>query len=196
MRKVILAFSIAAISLGSANAQDAGSIKFGIKAGANFSNLKYKSGGNSESGDMKVGFHAGAFVNIPAGTMFSINPELVYSVEGAKEKDQSDFKENLSYINVPVLVQYNNPSGFLLETGPQIGFLMSAKAKGGGASVDIKDQFKSTNFSWALGAGYKTASGVGFNARYNLGLSNIAKDAGSDESLKASTIQVSLFKSF
>jgi hypothetical protein len=40
------------------------------------------------------------------------------------------------------------------------------------------------------------ASGFGINARYNLGLSNIAKDATGDDKLKASTIQVGIFYMF
>jgi hypothetical protein len=78
--------------------------------------------------------------------------------------------------------------GFFLQTGPQYGFLMSAKAKDGG-TTDVKDQFKTGNFSWAFAAGYDTKGGLGFYARYNLGLSKIADD-GSD--VKTGTFQFGL----
>jgi hypothetical protein len=48
------------------------------------------------------------------------------------------------------------------------------------------------NNSWTLGLGYKTTSGLGLDARYNLGLSNIIKDGGDDFKLKSNVIQVGL----
>ena len=75
---------------------------------------------------------------------------------------------------------------------------MSAKAdsKIGGVTTDtdIKDNLNSTNFSFAIGAGYKLASGLGFGARYNLGLSNIADESESD--LKVGGFQVGLSYTF
>ena len=95
---------------------------------------------------------------------------------------------NLSYINVPVLLQYNNPSGFFAHTGPQVGFLMSAKAKAGGEEQDMKEFVNSTDFAWAIGAGFATQSGFGFNARYNIGLSKLDKEG--EGSSKNSVIQL------
>lgn len=195
----IAAFGISAVAV---KAQDGGrSISFGIKAGANFSNLKFKSEGEDDEMERKTGIHAGAFVNIPVGLMFSVNPELVYSQEGAKDEDEGfEVKINLDYINLPVLLQYNNESGFFAETGPQIGFLMSAKTKiefeGDEEEEDVKEEFEKTNLSWAIGAGYRHASGIGFNTRYNLGLSNIAKNGDEGETLKTNTIQVTISKTF
>jgi len=129
--------------------------------------------------------------------MFSVQPELVYSMEGAKEEeDDVEIKINLNYINVPVLLQYNS-SGFFAETGPQIGFLTGAKTKvefdDEEEEEDIKDELEGINLSWAIGLGYKLPSGFGFNARYNLGLSNIAKDGTDDDKLKVNTIQIGIF---
>ena len=66
-------------------------------------------------------------------------------------------------------------SGFRIQTGPQISFLLSAKAKNGG-TVDIKDQFNGLDASWMFGASYVTNSGFGVDARYNLGLTNVSED--------------------
>jgi hypothetical protein len=98
-------------------------------------------------------------------------------------------------LNIPLLLQYN-ASGFIAETGPQIGFLMSAKAKADDDDVDVKDFFESTNLSWAVGLGYQLPGGIGINARYNLGLSNIAKTEDDDFKYKANTIQIGLSYSF
>ncbi|HVF80800.1 MAG TPA: porin family protein [Flavisolibacter sp.] len=190
MKKSILALAIVAISLG-ATAQTT----FGLKAGANLANLKFSGGGVSESLDSKIGFHAGGFANIPVSTNFRIQPEAVFSMEGAKDKED-DSKINLSYINIPVMFQYT-ASGFYGETGPQLGLLMSAKAKSDGDEEDVKDQLETVNLSWAIGAGYKLSNGLGFGVRYNLGLSNIAKPEDSDEGkAKTSVFQIGLTYSF
>jgi hypothetical protein len=195
MKKIILGFAFIA-SVVAVKAQDAAGAAFGIKAGANFANIKYTVDGDSESGDMKIGFHVGGFANIPLGETFAFQPELVFSQEGAKQEIQGideDAKVNLSYLNVPLLLQYN-ASGFFAETGPQVGFLIGAKAKFDDEDTDVKDDFETINLSWAVGLGFKSASGLGFGARYNLGLSNLAKDGDDDNKAKGNVIQVSVFK--
>lgn len=151
---------------------------YGVKAGANFYQFGGEDGSDIESQKMKVGFNLGGFVNLALSEQFSIQPELLFSSQGTMQKSgEAKVTWNLNYINIPVMAQYNTASGFYAETGPEIGFLMSAKAKvkvdGESDSEDIKDQFKGFNFSWGLGAGYKLSSGLGIGARYVLGLANI-----------------------
>ena len=55
---------------------------------------------------------------------------------------------------------------------------MSAKAKADGESVDIKDEFNSTDFGLNVGFGYDFTENIGVGLRYTAGLSNIAKDSG------------------
>ncbi len=196
MRKILLVAALA-ISAVAANAQ----ATFGVKAGANFSSIKASGEGEDDNSDMKVGLNIGALANVPISEMFSFQPEVVFSMEGGKE-EEDDIKVTLklNYINVPLLLQYN-ASGFIAETGPQIGFLMSAKGKveGLGEEVeeDIKEEYEGINLSWAIGLGYKMPSGFGVNARYNLGLSNIDKDdSEGDFKTKTNTIQVGVFYTF
>jgi hypothetical protein len=191
MRKIFFITALVLLAV-AVNAQ----ATFGLKAGANFSSLKF-TGDESENMDTKIGLNIGGLANIPISDMFSVQPELVYSMEGAKEEeDDVEIKINLNYINVPVLLQYNS-SGFFAETGPQIGFLTGAKTKvefdDEEVEEDIKDELEGINLSWAIGLGYKLPSGFGFNARYNLGLSNIAKDGTDDDKLKVNTIQIGIF---
>src|SRR5882757_10201358 len=56
--------------------------KFGIKGGLNLTSL-YVDDVSSEH--MKVGFNAGIFAKLPVTKGFSIQPELLYSLKGAKE---------------------------------------------------------------------------------------------------------------
>lgn len=191
---MFLVFAFAA-SVVAAKAQSTGA-SFGVKAGLNLSNLKAKYGDNTESLDTKPGFHVGAYANVPLASSLSFNPELQFAQEGAKqEEDGYKSTSKLNYLNLPLLVQYN-ASGFFAETGPQVGLLLSAKNKteydGQEEETDVKDDMNSTSFAWAIGLGYRMPAGLGIGARYNLGLSNLAKDAEDDYKIKSNVIQISL----
>lgn len=164
--------------------------KYGLKAGVNLANFS----GDVEDNKMKIGLNVGAFAKFSLTEAISLQPEVVFSAQGAKyDGEEGEGKLNLNYLNIPVLFQYNTTSGFYGETGPQIGFLMSAKDKPEeGDDVDVKDGFKSTDFSWAIGAGFLTKSGFGVNARFNLGLGNILEESG-DYKMKNSVIQIGVF---
>ena len=63
-----------------------------------------------------------------------------------------------------------------MQTGPQVGILTSAKFENNsGVESSMKSIVKSSDFGWSFGAGYLTSSGLGVDARYNLGISNIRK---------------------
>lgn len=181
MKKLLLII-VCVASFAVANAQ----AKFGVKAGANLANIV---GDDAEDAKMKIGFNVGALAQVPITANFVFQPEVVFSAQGAKSDDDGDdYKLNLNYINVPLLAKFISPSGFVAETGPQVGFLMSAKAKADGESIDVKESFKKTDFSWALGLGYQSPAGFGVNARYNLGLSKL--DEEGDAKIKNGVIQV------
>jgi len=148
--------------------------QLGFKGGVNVSTVR---GSDVSDVSSKVGFYVGPYYIIPIGNGAGIQTEAVYSAEGAKDNSSSD-KIDLGYINLSACFRYMFSGGVFVQTGPQYGFLISAKAKDG-TTTDIKDAFKSGNFAWAFAAGYDMKSGFGFYARYNLGLSKIADD-GSD----------------
>jgi len=150
------------------NAQDVHP-HFGLKAGLNFANLNLEDNTDLKA---KTSFYLGALAHLHISKHFALQPELMYSGQGAKY-DATDTKVNLNYLNLPILAQYMTGSGFRLQTGPQVGALVSAKLKTDNNDTDIKDEYKKIDFSWVFGASYVTNSGFGVDARYNLGLSNI-----------------------
>ena len=160
--------------------------QLGVKGGINVSSWRGESTSNSSS---KLGYYGGVFYNLPITEMISIQPEVVYSSEGAKSKDGSTIKYTTNFINLTPLIRYNS-GGFFGGTGPQIGILTSAKLEYQGDKTDVKDLFKSTNFSWAFAVGYELESGLGAYARYNLGLSNFSGVDGAE--LKTSAFHVGL----
>ncbi|MDR2359216.1 MAG: PorT family protein, partial [Prevotellaceae bacterium] len=88
MKKTILVLAALAVTL-SVNAQ----VKFGVKAGLNASIISGVSMSPLgvdvavlESDGMAIGFHAGAFVNFSFGRLFGLQPEVLYSMQGGKQK--------------------------------------------------------------------------------------------------------------
>lgn len=171
-------------------------IQLGAKAGANFSTLV---GTDAGGADTKVGFQGGLLVAIPLPSAFHLQPEVNYSIQGSKTTESgANYNLTQNYLNVPVLVKYNHKSGFFAETGPQIGFLVSAKLDGGGKSFDIKGDYKPIDLSWAFGIGYLVKSiDAGIDVRYNLGLNNnVAGSYSLGGTIRNSVIQVGIFYMF
>ncbi len=156
---------------------------FGAKAGLNLATV---TGNDYNNASLHPSFHIGAFANFLIDDNFTVQPELLYSGKGVK--DGTVGKVNLGYINVPVLLQYKTPSGFFLETGPEIGFLVSAKRE----KVDIKSEVKSIDYAWVGGLGFKSTMGIGASARFDYGFANIA-NAGV---VRNKTIMISVFYVF
>ncbi|HEY0432914.1 MAG TPA: porin family protein [Chitinophagaceae bacterium] len=139
---------------------------FGIKAGLNVATLDVKNGTDFNS---KLGFHFGVLSHIHLSRYFAVQPEVVYSQQGGK--DGSD-RWKMNYINVPVLLQIMAGDGFRIETGPQLGIKTSAKIKTGDIEVDNND-VSTLDFSWPIGVSYLSSTGLGLDARYNIGISNV-----------------------
>ncbi|WP_310381881.1 porin family protein [Flavobacterium sp.] len=201
MKKIILS-AIAIFTIGFVNAQKA---QFGVKGGLNLAVIL----GDTDGVDFqsKAGYHVGGFVDIKVSDKISIQPELLYSTQGASVKDfevelnntlySADVNFNLSYINIPVMLKYYAAEKFNLEVGPQIGFLTAAKivakVNGNEGEEDAKDIFESVDFGLNLGAGYDFTKKISAGVRYNVGLSNIEKtESGDDSKIKNSVFSLSL----
>lgn len=169
--------------------------QFGLKAGVNISKTTNNQGGGTEG---LVGFHVGGLAHIHLSPVVALQPEVVYSSQGGKYFiNDGEHHLLLNYVNIPLLLQYMAGSGFRIETGPQAGILVSAKDKRSGyetGNVETRD-FKNADFSWAFGLGYLTDSGLGIDARYNLGISNINNTSRTAE-VKNSVFQFGLFYQF
>jgi hypothetical protein len=169
--------------------------KFGLKAGLNIAQFSTNSSTDFNS---RLGLHAGALAHLHLGPMFALQPEVVYSSQGAKFNVGNDEHSlGLSYINIPVNLQYMFNNGFRIQTGPQVGFLIDVNDKVNGQETGFfnSDDFHNVDLAWSFGLGYLTTSGLGLDARYNLGLRNINEDGGGN-SLKNNVFQLGLFYMF
>ena len=118
---------------------------------------------------------------------FSIQPELLYSVKGAKDtysnfiQGNGQYRINLGYIEMPLLAVINLAKNFNLLAGGYAAYLVSANVKDvdNTGSINGATTLNANNFQrWDYGL----AGGLGFDienftigARYNYGLSNIGK---------------------
>ena len=167
------------------------SIQFGLKGGLNGSNLNFES---STDGNYKLAWHAGALAHIHLSKQIALQPEITYSEQGSKINDQGyEYDINLNYVNVPVMLQYMTGSGFRIQTGPQVGFLVHAQNEATGFEAEDKN-YKNIDFSWSLGAGYKFTSGFGIDARYNHGLTDVHETITTD--IHNRVFQVGVFYQF
>ena len=150
-----------------------GNVQFGIKGGVNLSDYS----DNVHTSGFRTGFHIGGLAHIHThNPKLAIQPELVFSTQGA---DFDNGTQQVDYLNIPFLIQYLGRGGLRLETGPQVGALLSAKfEENDGDEYSIKNSFKQSDFGWAFGIGFISSSGLGIDARYNLGLSDITKGRG------------------
>lgn len=188
-------FATAAVS--SAQAQD---VRFGLRAGANYSNL---SGNikNENTYNNKIGFLGGVMVNIPVvENFFSVQPEILYSqkgfdnkptefttVLGAKQKREGSV--NYNYLDVPVLLKIN-AGGFIVEAGPQYSYLLGSNnetkttttpALGGAPSTtesNDKNDVSGLNrneLGYLAGVGYQANNGLSLSLRYTGAFSDFVK---------------------
>jgi len=172
---VVLFFTVSTIQ-----AQDK-FLKFGIKAGVNFSNVK----GDVENIDFKTksGYHFGGLVEMRVFKNLSIQPELLYSVQGAKVDTALDGVEDLDfkYVTIPVMAKFYLNENLSLEAGPQFAFL---------ADDNAGDTFKTKSFDLSLAGGlsYDITRNIFLQARYIAGLSEVSDNAD----IKNTNIQLSL----
>jgi len=195
MKKLFFAAIIAVFSMTSVNAQ-----QFGVKAGVNFANMsgtyidKYKDNDPDYETSGRTGFHFGAVVEFELSDQIYLQPEILYSTQGFKQSTKLgtktiDFTQKMDYLSIPVMFEYKISDEFSIQAGPQIAFLISSKFdwsedmndlfNDDGFEADLDKRLEKTSngmdFGINFGAEYTMDTGLFFNARYSLGLSNAFK---------------------
>ena len=160
-----------------------------VKAGVNFSNLDE----DEMDYESKTGFNVGLFVEFELSDTFMIQPELLFSTQGARlEEGGAEFKINTTFINIPVLVKYKAAESFYIEAGPQIGFLSKAEQEltygGEKYTEDVKDDAKSTEFAFNLGISVDLMEELFLGGRYTIGLSDLNDMSDDSTEIKSSNI--------
>ena len=170
MKKVVL-MAVALLMVCAAKAQfSAGDFTWGAKVGLNATNIS--------NFDMKnkASIHVGAFAEWNLSDFIGLSPELVYSRQGARDKeDDVKFKLRVNYLNIPVLFKFYVLEGLSVDAGPQFGFALNSKVKVKDGDSSSKTKVKDVNtfdMSFPIGLSY-IYEGLILSARYNIGLTNM-----------------------
>ncbi|MBL7713711.1 MAG: PorT family protein [Chitinophagaceae bacterium] len=206
MKKILL-FAAVLFTAGQASAQ----ISIAPEAGIQMTDLRMSSS-DSSLGDFgyKTGFRAG--VNFAAELNdFSIHAGAFYTTKGAKSESFGvKLTINMTYIDIPVYVNYNilNKSGnkLFVGVGPYLSYCMSGKIKAKGSflgqSIDqsedlnigssATDQIRSLDFGGNANIGFISAMGLYARASYSLGFANIANNDASEGTIKTTGFALSV----
>lgn len=182
MKKILL---VTVLLLAASTSMQAQLFKFGFKGGLNYAN---QSGSgitiNTDNYDKEAitSYHAGLIAEIKVTDGFSVQPEILYSTQGATYKNAfEEFKNELGYISIPVLAKFNFNKTFSLDVGPQASFLLSERK-----NVNFRDS-ETFEFGVAGGLTLNVTKNIFLQGRYVLGLTEASKDA----EVKNSVVQIS-----
>lgn len=166
-----------------AQADAAATWSWGVKGGVSVADIS----GDDFDTSSRTGFAGGAFLAANYGGTLGSRVEALYIQKGAKSdveilNQTYEATYKIDYIEFPILAVAEFPAGekakVNLFAGPTLGFVMSEAVEVDGESEDTEDT-ESFEFGLALGAGAQFGIVV-LDLRYNLGLTNIAKDSPED----------------
>ena len=183
IKKIICFYSLSVLLFFSSYSQK---FEFGLKAGPNFASQKISTITNPQS---ITGYHLGGFMYLKLPIIFGIQVEGQYSKLGSEfQINQLINKNNLGYINIPVLIR-NDFGPLNLHFGPQFGIMTNALDE---LKNSIKSQFLDRDFSLIVGLGLRLPANFGLTVRYVKGLKNISDINVLNTETKNTVIQVSL----
>ncbi|MGG9972734.1 porin family protein [Ferruginibacter sp. SUN002] len=185
MKLKLLIASIFFFSFATVQAQK---FSLGIKGGANINKLT----GSSFKDEFSYGFHLGGFAQIGLGKKFAIQPEVLFTqtnvdtVNNFNQINSSSLKDaRLSYLSIPLLLNYKVNKLLTLQAGPQFGVLID---KSKNILQNGEDAFKAGDFS-LLGGVQLNLSSFKVYARYAVGLNNL-NEIDDQDKWKSQSIQL------
>ncbi|MBR5656040.1 MAG: PorT family protein [Prevotella sp.] len=122
----------------------------------------------------RVGLVAGVEYEYMMTNKLAFAAGLNYSQQGAEMK-ATDYTWKLDYLTIPLTANYYVWKGLALKAGLQPGIKVNAKLDGKNVNADLEN-VKSFDLAIPVGLSYDF-NGFVIDARYNLGLLEIAKDS-------------------
>ncbi|AUX18986.1 outer membrane beta-barrel protein [Flavobacterium columnare] len=128
--------------------------------------------GNSNLFSSKVGFYLGLGASLKFNKLYTLQPELNYSSQGASAKIVYNPKTNtledgnldVSYLGVQAINKFNFKK-FNLHVGPGLDFITSKNFK---AENDV-------DLTLSMGAGYDITKNFGVEARFKVGVAPVVQ---------------------
>ena len=169
--KFILVFATVVLSTQITYAQ----INLGVKGGLNVVNMAFGSpGAIAGQSQYRLSYHVGIYEQSDISDRFSIRPELLFSNKGFRSSGVSG-KSNvdLHYVSLPVLAQYRIWDQLSVMLGPEISYLLFARARTDDGTVNLSSIWNRTlDVGIAAGLGYQVSEKVELGVRYTYGLLN------------------------
>jgi hypothetical protein len=193
MRTAKRSILVCAVCLLTAAGAAAQTVTAGVKAGAALTSIPnagqvFDQISDAESVDVsaKFGLTLGGFVQFAFSDRFSLQPEMLFTMKGARldlAENIGEVKVNINYLELPLLVRFNRMLNDVLRGyvmgGPALSIKMgtSASFEGSQAGTDlnIDPAITSRDFSLVFGGGLERERFL-LEARYALGLSDMATD--------------------
>lgn len=175
----------------------------GVKGGINVSNVSTNIEDIEDLADWKTGFVGGAFASFGLGSLFAVQPELLYSQRGFQAEELGETaKLNTNYIEIPVLLKLQLKLAMFrpaIYVGPMVSFETSCNLDVLGVSADCDDDEdgfvdrKTTDWAAVFGANFDFILGpviLLLDGRYQLGLTNLADVPDVNEEVKSRAWQI------
>jgi hypothetical protein len=204
MKQLLLLAGLALCISFSSSAQ----LRFGPELGLNINKLDYDFPADEST---NIGLRIGALADIGLGRIY-LQPGLYFSMKGGEadyvtDNVATEISTNLSYLEIPFLVQYKHPAGpgkFFVGLGPTASIALDGETKT--TTVNLKNgiAFKEEDdidfgddigeldrgdVGFMFNIGYEWNRGLFFRLFYNKGLSNLSNFPGIE--LQTSTFGIS-----
>lgn len=168
-----------------------GQNNIGFKFGVNVSNVKSSSGNDFTT---LVNFNTGIIAKLKLKDKFMLNTELLLSNKGFNTLliPSGTTATNLTYLSVPVLLEYQPTKKFYFQLGPEFNFLINARMKNNNFNESVSENYNKFDLAIAGGIGFNIFRNFYLETRYSLGLSQINKNENILGSYKTRTFQVNL----
>ncbi len=168
--------------------------EFGVKGGLNISTQTTKGSAENVNSNYKAGYNAGVFGNFFFTKKMAGQVEIMSSQKGSKWSDPYfSGKDNLCYIDIPILFRFQIIDLVSVHAGPQFSFMTRANSiPDSGDKIDASSYYNSTDFGIAVGAEVSLPFKLSVILRYVEGLSVTTNDTYYIDKWKNRVFQVSV----
>lgn len=201
MKRLTFALFAAALLMLAPSALAQQSMQFGARAGVSYATTRTNADIDYGS---TAGFVVGAFARMGLSENLFVQPELLFVQKGSSYTfsgfgQEIEGTQKLNYLELPVLVRYQIPTGASVTpavfAGPAVAYKISESINAGEESQD-SDDAKSFDVGVVVGGGVDIHAfdfgTLTADLRYTLGLMNIAKEAEGDFSAKNGAFALSV----
>jgi outer membrane protein OmpA-like peptidoglycan-associated protein len=155
----------------------------GLLGAANFSKFRIPDGaGYTVNYGFRPGWAAGAYFNFPVANAFSIEPQVLYSVQNYRLNNTSATTPllmndgKIKFVSIPLFLKFQAANAIAITAGPQVDFI--TKVADESPSAAVKSDFNKTSFSVFGGLEIMPHGPVTIFGRYVHGLSSMDERTG------------------